>query len=145
MALMLGLLAVPGFVVAPTLFSVAVSRSLAGHLAGEIFHVSNLAVLVLSLLLAGFFWKSRVTGFIWCLVAVVIITVAVNEFYIARLIAELKFKMGPIDLVPADDPLHKSFSFWHGISATLHLAGTFAAAILVAIGPADREKSCSPS
>jgi len=142
---MLGLLVVPGFVVAPTLFSIAASRSMAGHLAGEIFHVSNLAILILVLVLAGFWVNRKVSGWIWCLLVTVAALVAINEFGIARQIAELKLKMGPIDLVPKEDPLHRSFALWHGISAIIHLVSVVAAAILVATGTTGREELCKSS
>jgi len=145
MALVLGLLVVPGFLVAPLLFSLSASRAVAGHLAGEIFHTANLCILLLAVILAGFWWRIRVSTHAWFLLATIVVLVGINEFFVSSILADLKLKMGPIDLVPGGDPLRRSFGIWHGISATMHLASASAAAFLVAIGPARKEKFCRPS
>ncbi len=139
-ALVLGLLVVPGFLVAPVLFSLSASRAAAGHLAGEIFHTANLCILVLAVIIAGFWRRLRVSTLAWYLLAIIVVLVGINEFLISSILADLKLKMGPIDLVPGGDPLRRSFGIWHGISATMHLASASAAAVLVAIEPTGKEK-----
>jgi len=59
LALMLGLLFVPGYVVTPVLFAEAGSRVLAGHLAGQLFHIANGAILVMAFLIALPFYLLR--------------------------------------------------------------------------------------
>jgi len=135
-----GLLVVPGFLVAPILFDLSPSRAVAGHLAGAIFHVANLSVLALTILLAGFWWRLRVSTPVWTMLAIIVTLVGVNEFFVASIIADLKLKMGPIDLVPVDNPLRRSFGHWHGISAVMHLTSSGAAAILLLLAPLGRER-----
>jgi len=90
--------------------------------------------------MAGFWWRLRVSMLAWYLLAIIVVLVGINEFFVSSILADLKLKMGPIDLVPGGDPLRRSFGIWHGISATMHLASASAAAVLVAIEPTGKEK-----
>jgi len=122
LALMLGLLVVPGYVVVPILFEHAGSRALAGGLAGHIFHVSNFSILGLSLAVALLWvWAGYSYRMLWGLLLAIALLVAVNEFWVAGVIGDLKAAMGSVEATPADDPLRKRFGMWHGISSTLHL------------------------
>lgn len=134
LALMFGLLFIPGVVVAPILFELADSRHLAGHLAGGIFHAGNLSLLVLVLVQAGLWWQTGVKKYGWLMLGIVAALVAVNEFFISAILSDLKMAMGPIDLVPEDNPLRQRFGLWHGISAMLHFVAMLMLAAMVTIG-----------
>ncbi|MDX8407123.1 MAG: DUF4149 domain-containing protein [Mariprofundaceae bacterium] len=139
LAMILALLVVPGYVVAPVLFAKADSFAQAGMLAGHIFHLANVATLLFAAALA-FFWKriaspsTKSTRWRWLLLALVVLMVAINEFALAPVMADLKQQMGPIDEVSRDDPQRKRFGMWHGISALLHMLASLAALLLVALG-----------
>lgn len=138
LALMLGLLAVSGYVVAPILFAEAGSRTLAGALAGDIFHIVNRGVIFLAAAVMVFWLRmggARIGWLRWALLLTVVVMVAANAFGVAPLIADLKTQAGPIDQLAADDPQRQQFALWHGVSAILHLIATLAAAVLVAIRP----------
>ncbi|EAU54036.1 DUF4149 domain-containing protein [Mariprofundus ferrooxydans] len=151
LALMLALLVVPGYIVAPVLFSTAPSQSLAGEIAGNIFHISLISLLFLAAATAAF-WMRMQDGGVgrrrWILLLTLSILVAVNAFALAPVMAEIKAQMGPIDLVAKDDPQRQLFGMWHGISAVMHLISTLLAALLVAMGPVGRSPdkgSCQSS
>lgn len=136
LALMLGLLLVPGFVVAPILFAKAGSTYLAGMLAGYIFHVVNKTVVVLALAVAAFWWRQGGVGRLnWFLIVLILLLVAVNEWAITPAIVHLKAQIGHgFDTLPKDNPLIVRFGRWHGVSATLYLIATLSSAWLVASG-----------
>ncbi len=145
LALVLALLVIPGYVVVPVLFANLDSRSLAGNLAGIIFHIDNRAILILLLALAAFWWGKSAGYWRWGLLLLLALLVALNEFGLRPEMEYLKQVMGPIDTVPATDPVRESFAVWHGISAVLHLLESLAAAILVALGPLrSGEMKCRP-
>ena len=148
LALMLGLLVVPGFVVAPVLFDKAGSVSVAGMLAGEIFHIANLGLMLLSAAVIVFWLRMRnaemdIGPLRWAVLAAVVIFIVTNEYAISPILADLKAQIALINAVAEDDPLRKSFGMWHGVSATVHLLATIAAAALVALGPTKSGASCS--
>ncbi len=135
LALMLGLLVVSGYVVAPQLFAHADSAATAGMLAGHIFHQVNNGVLILGIAVL-LFWlrvglKSRLR---WGLLAAVLLLVAVNAFALAPWLAALKAQAGDITKLAADDPLRARFGMGHGISAVIHMLASLLAAWLVALG-----------
>lgn len=140
LALMLGLLLVPGYVAAPMLFHQLADRGLAGQLAGTLFHVGNTTVLLLSLTAALFWRRLGASRPAWFLLALLLLTVAVNEFGVAARLAEIKAAAGQLAALPPQHPLRQRFGIWHGVSAALHLVSTLAAAALVAMGPG--ETSC---
>ena len=140
LALMLALLVVPGYVVAPVLFAKAGSSALAGELAGAVFHMANLGLIFLALAVIVFWLRmgrepSALVGRLrWTLLLAILLLVAGNEYAIAPMIADLKVQMGPIDQVAAENPLRQQFGMWHGVSAVLHLLASLAATGLVALG-----------
>lgn len=146
LALMLGLLVVSGYLVAPLLFKFAGSQQLAGMLAGHIFHSANLGILFLAAATAAFWLRMESQGkWRWGLLLALVVLVAVNEFALTPKMAALKAAMGPIDLLPKDHPQRAEFGMWHGISAVLHLAASLAAVWLVALGPKTSGASCKSS
>ncbi|TLS75641.1 DUF4149 domain-containing protein [Mariprofundus erugo] len=152
LAMMLALLVIPGYIVAPVLFAGAGSQALAGELAGRIFHLSLVTLLFLAAAVASFWWRMQSDGQIigrrsWILLAALCLLVAINVFGLAPLMADIKQQMGPIDLIPKDNPLRQKFGMWHGISAVLHLLASIVAAMLVATSPIgnDSKKGTCPS
>ena len=147
LALILALLVVPGFVVAPILFAKAGSIYLAGMLAGDIFHVANRTIVILVLAVATFWWRQGGAGrSSWLLLGLVLLLVVVNEWGITPVIEALKAQIGHgFDTLAKGDPLRVRFGTWHGISAVLHLITTLAAAWLVAAGGDRRGEGCAKS
>lgn len=143
LALVLGLLVVPGYVVAPVLFTHAGSSHLAGMLAGHIFHIGNLVILLLLLAVAGFWWRMGAGRLAWLLLLAVAVLVGVNEFGITPVINHLKATLGPIDALPHGDPGRARFGMWHGISELLYMSAGLMAALLVARGGGNRAKEGS--
>lgn len=148
LALMLGLLVVPGFVVAPVLFDKAGSVALAGALAGQVFHVANLGLMLLSAAVIVFWLRMRSAGMQigrlrWGLLALLVLLVVTNEYTISPILAELKVQIASLDVVAEEHPLRKQFGMWHGVSATVHLVAAIAAAAMVALGPSKVGAACS--
>jgi len=84
LALMLALLIVPAYVVAPVLFAELTSAQ-AGLIAGKIFHVSNLAFLILCVAAALFARRLGVTKATWYLLLAVTLMVAINVFAVSTM------------------------------------------------------------
>lgn len=148
LALMLGLLAVPGYIVAPVLFAKAGTVSMAGMLAGEVFHVTNMGLILLSVVVIALWLRMRSRGMEagrlrWSLLLLVTALIITNEYGISPILADLKAQVGSMDLVSKDDPVRQQFGVWHGVSAVLHLISALAAAAMVALGPTGSGKSCS--
>jgi hypothetical protein len=146
LAMLLALLLVPGYLAAPVLFHYADSQATAGMLAGELFHVANRGVLLLGIAVAAFWLRMSGQGKLrWGVLLLVLLLVAVNEYALTPIMANIKQAMGPIDAVPKDDPERMRFGMWHGISALLHLLATLSAMLLVAIGQRREGESCRAS
>jgi len=147
LALMLGLLVVPGYVVAPVLFAKAGSISLAGSLAGSVFHLANMGFLFLAAAVSVFWLRMQKSGVSagklrWSLLLLVILFIAGNEYGVSPVIADLKTQIGSMDQLASDDPQRKLFGIWHGVSALLHLFSSLATVVLVGLGASRR---CSSS
>ena len=145
LALMLGLLVVPGYVVVPVLFAKAGSMSLAGALAGDIFHLANMALLFLAVAVMLFWSRMAKAGLSigrlrWASLVLVAVLITGNEYGITPVIMDLKAQMGPIDLVAKDDPVRKLFGIWHGVSAVIHLLAAMMMVGLVGLGATSRCK-----
>jgi len=151
LALMLGLLVVSGYVVAPILFAKVGSSHEAGRLAGEIFHIVNNGVVIIAVAVAAFWMRMEsISRRQWGVLLVVAALAAINEYGISPMIAELKLAAGPIDQLAADDPLKAQFGMWHGISAVIHLLASIIAALLLLMGAHKRgdchsKESCKES
>ncbi|MDX8395967.1 MAG: DUF4149 domain-containing protein [Mariprofundaceae bacterium] len=135
LALIFGLLIVPGYVVVPVLFEYAENSTTAGMLAGHVFHLSNMGVLFLAAAVAAFWMRMSPQGRgRWILLCVMSLLIAVNEFSIAPLLATIKSEAGSIASLVEDDPLKAKFGMLHGISALCHLVASLLAVALVAMG-----------
>jgi hypothetical protein len=145
LALILGLLVVSGYVVAPVLFAQAGSTAEAGRLAGEVFHLVNLGALLIAIAVGSFWIRVKETArFSWVLLISLLILVGVNEYGISPVIVALKETAGPIDALATDDPKRIEFGIWHRMSAIFHLLATVVAASLVMVGDHKRE-TCKES
>ena len=135
LALMLGLIVVSGYIVAPLLFSKMATSAEAGKLAGELFHLVNIGVLILAAAVASFWVRIKGLGRLnWGLLAVMVALLAANEFIISSQLAEIKAEAGPIDQLAVDDPRKAEFGILHGVSALFHLLAAIASALLVMSG-----------
>jgi len=143
LALVLGLLIVPAYVVVPVLFAKLDSTAQAGHLAGDIFHMANTGIVFLITAVLVFWFRMQKSGLTigrtrWLLLGVVALLVAGNEFAVTPVIMDLKTQIsaqvGSYDALSADDPLRKMFGLWHGVSAIVHLLASLCATLLVALG-----------
>ena len=135
LAMMLGLIVVSGYVVAPLLFAKAGSSHEAGRLAGEIFHVVNNGVIIMAVAVGAFWLRMKSTSMLnWSLLLVLASLVGMNEYGVSPIIAELKLAAGPIDQLAEGDPMRAKFGMWHGVSAVLHLLAAIASAMLVMLG-----------
>ncbi len=130
LAFMLGLLFVPAYVVAPVLFA-ELSSMQAGLIAGKIFHVSNIAVLILVVAAAVFAFRMRVSKVTWYLLGFVALMVASNAFVVSAVMAAIKAEAGDISALPQDDPMRLAFAFWHGIGSVMQLMSTIFVVALV--------------
>ena len=130
LALMLGLLVVPAYVVAPMLFSVLESAQ-AGSIAGKIFYTSNLAILILAVAAALFCRRIQVKKSTWYLLGLVMLMVAINAFGVTSMMAMIKAEAGDISMLADDDPLRWAFAFWHGMGSILQLITTMLVVVLV--------------
>lgn len=135
LAMLLGLLLVSGYVVAPVLFAKAENAMQAGMLAGNIFHIVNMGALFLAAAVASFWLRGGLAGrWHWLLLVILALLLAGNEFVIAPHIQAIKDAAGAIDALAKDDPQRVQFGIYHGISAVCHLLATLCAALLVALG-----------
>jgi hypothetical protein len=120
LALMLGLLIVPAYVVAPLLFSELESVQ-AGLIAGKAFHMSNMAILILAFAAAVFSYRIKVGKSTWYILTAVVVMVAINAFGVSHMMALIKAEAGDISALAKGEPLRWAFSFWHGMGSILHL------------------------
>ncbi len=139
LALMLGLLVVPAYVVAPMLFS-GLESAQAGLLAGKIFHVSNIAILILAVAAAVFSYRIEVNKATWYLLAAVVLMVLINVFGVSHMMAMIKAEAGDISALEDSNPLRWAFAFWHGLGSILQLVSTLLMVVLVMRGQCPRPK-----
>ncbi|MDQ6990786.1 MAG: DUF4149 domain-containing protein [Mariprofundaceae bacterium] len=140
LGMILALLIVPGFVIPPVLFS-KLDTHTAGMVAGSIFHISNLGILLLSASVAAFWMRLSSLGWLnWTLLGVIVVLVCANEFAIAPVMQSLKDTAGDISALAKDDPQKIQFGILHGISEIVHLLASIMAVVLVAFG-GDRKKT----
>ena len=143
LAMILGLLLVSGYVVAPILFAKADSSMQAGMLAGHIFHMVNMGVLFLAAAVASFWMRSHTAGRLnWILLLLIAVLISINEFGISPLIQAIKDSAGAIDALAKDNPQRVQFGIYHGVSAVCHLLATLMAALLVALGGKSCKTKC---
>ncbi|MDQ6984057.1 MAG: DUF4149 domain-containing protein [Ghiorsea sp.] len=130
LALILGLLVVPAYVVAPMLFAELESAQ-AGLIAGKVFYTSNLAILILAVAAALFCQRIQVKKSTWYLLGLVGFMVAINAFGVTSMMTMIKAEAGDITALDKDDPLRWAFAFWHGMGSMIHLITTVLVVVLV--------------
>ncbi len=129
-ALMMGLLIVPAYVVAPILFAQLESMQ-AGLVAGKIFHVSNIAILILAVAAAWFCFRIKTSKTTWYLLGAVVLMVAINAFGVTVMMTAIKSEAGDISALDKDDTLRLAFAFWHGIGSIMQLISALFMVVLV--------------
>jgi hypothetical protein len=130
LALMLGLLVVPAYVVAPILFTELESLQ-AGLIAGKIFHVSNIAALILAVAAMVFAFRIQVQKSTWYLLGFLVLMVAINAFGVSAMMTMIKAEAGDISALAKDNPLRLAIAFWHGIGSIMQLISTVFLVVLV--------------
>jgi hypothetical protein len=140
LALMLGLLVVPAYVVAPILFAELESLQ-AGLIAGKIFHVSNIAVLILAVAAMVFAFRIQVQKSTWYLLGFLVLMVAINAFGVSAMMAMIKAEAGDISALAKDNPLRLAFAFWHGIGSIMQLISSLFLVVLVMKSQRPKAKS----
>jgi len=133
LALILGLLVVPAYVVAPMLFADLESAQ-AGLIAGKVFYTSNLAILLLSVAAGVFCYRIQVKKSTWYLLGLVVLMVAINVFGVTSMMSMIKAEVPDITALDKDDPLRWAFAFWHGMGSMIHLITTVLVVVLVMRG-----------
>ena len=122
-----------GYVAAPTLFSVLDDKSLAGNLAGQMFHIiSYIGLLCGTLLIISVFHRNRLQWQFWVLLLMLVL-VASSEFILQPMMAELKAQ-GLLE----GSPIKKQFGILHGVASTIYLIVSLCGLSLVAFGMGDR-------
>lgn len=118
-----------GYMAVPTLFNVLNDHTLAGNLAGEMFHAINYIGLVCGVLLlvstisrAGRIWQFWV-------IAVMLLLVVCSEFVLQPMMHELKL----IGLVDGSEQL-TTFRRYHGLSQVLYLVNSLMGLALIVFG-----------
>jgi len=130
LALMLGLLVVPAYVVAPILFAELASAQ-AGLIAGKIFHISNITALILAVAAMIFAFRIQVAKSTWYMLGLVALMVAINAFGVSAMMAMIKAEAGDITALAKENPLRLAFAFWHGIGSVMQLVASLFLVVLV--------------
>ncbi len=122
-----------GYIGAPVLFKALDDRTLAGSLAGQMFHIVAIAGLVIGgvLLLLRYKEESVALFFHWrgWLLCLMLVLVAVGLFVLQPMIAEVKAQ----GLVEGSEAA-KKFGMLHGVSSLLYLLTVLSGAILLLLG-----------
>ena len=122
-----------GYIVAPILFSSLGDRHLAGEIAGQLFHTIGWVGLVSCACLVFFlFWRCgpvALRTWTFRLLAVMAILTALGLFGIQPLLAELKLRALPLDVM--DSVWRDRFVAWHGVSSMFYLVQSLLGAVLV--------------
>jgi Domain of unknown function (DUF4149) len=121
-----------GYLVAPLLFTAVQDRSLAGNLAGRMFHgvawvgiVCGVYLLLYELLSFGAGALKRAV--FWFAFLMFVLTL-ILQFWLQPFIANLRAAGAPIDALAAPA---RHFGFWHGTSSALYLIESLLAVGLV--------------
>ncbi|MDQ6962719.1 MAG: DUF4149 domain-containing protein [Mariprofundaceae bacterium] len=134
LSLLLGLLIVPAYVVAPILFQELDSHQ-AGIIAGKIFHLANPIILILCFLIFIEWRRMQASIFLWASLCLLAFCIGMNEFMISPVLQDIKAQAGPINLLNDDDPMRSKFFLIHGCSAVLHLIASLCG-LFIATRPA---------
>jgi len=133
LALWVGAMVGIGYIAAPVLFKALDDRSLAGSLAGQMFHVITIAGLIIGGLLLLLRYKDESIAFFmhwrgW-LLSLMLILVASSFFILQPMIADVK----ALGITEGSDAA-KKFGMLHGVSSLLYLVTTISGAALIFCG-----------
>lgn len=124
-----------GYIVAPTLFATLEDRSLAGTLAGRLFHIEAWVTIVCAVLLAvlmaraGAAFEARQRRQILIVIGVMLLCTLVSHFGIQPYMAALRAAVAPGAVMPAD--VQASFGRLHGISSAIYMVQSVLGLVLV--------------
>lgn len=125
-----------GYIAAPTLFALLEDKSLAGNLAGQMFHIMSYIGLVCgSLLLISVFKRTRFQWQVWLLLLMLFI-VASSEFILQPMMEALKAQ-GLLE----GSAVKKQFGILHGVASTLYLIVSIGGLSLVVFGLGEPDAS----
>ena len=123
-----------GYIAAPTLFALVDDKSVAGGLAGQMFHImSYIGLACGGLLLVSIFLRNRLQWQAWVLIFMLVL-VASSEFILQPMMEALKVQ-GLVD----GSPIKKQFGILHGVASTLYLIISLCGFSLVAFGLGERK------
>ena len=113
-----------GYVAVPVLFAqLPAHRSLAGHLAGNMFALGGLVGMACGVYLLAYLLRvhgrSAIRNPVTCLVALMLLLGVVGQFVIQPIIAGLRAAALPLPVMQS--PLADTFARWHGASSVLYL------------------------
>lgn len=118
-----------GYIAAPTLFSILEDKTVAGGLAGQMFHIMSYIGLVCgSLLLVSVFIRNRLQWQVWLLILMLVL-VASSEFILQPMMEGLK-----VQGIVEGSPTRKQFGILHGVASTLYLIVSLCGLSLVMFG-----------
>lgn len=123
-----------GYIAAPTLFSLLEDKTVAGSLAGQMFHImSYIGFVCGSLLIASVYLRNRFQWQVWLLILMLVL-VASSEFILQPMMETLKAQ-GLIE----GSPTKKQFGILHGVASTLYLIVSLCGLSLVMFGLGERK------
>jgi MFS family permease len=123
-----------GYIAVPTLFSLIEDKTVAGSLAGQMFHIMSYIGLVCgSLLLISVFVRNRLQWQVWLLILMLVL-VASSEFIIQPMMETLKAQ-GLVE----GSPTKKQFGILHGVASSLYLIVSLCGLSLVMFGLGGRK------
>ncbi|HWV17243.1 MAG TPA: DUF4149 domain-containing protein [Rhodocyclaceae bacterium] len=113
-----------GYVAVPVLFAqLPAHRSLAGHLAGNMFALGGLIGMACGVYLLVYLFRvhgrSAMRNPVTCLVALMLLLGVAGQFVIQPIIAGLRAAALPLPVMQS--PLADTFARWHGASSVLYL------------------------
>ena len=130
LALWTGTMVGVGYIAAPVLFKALDDRSLAGSLAGQMFHIISIAGLIIGGILLILRYKDESISLFkhwrgW-LLSLMLILVASSVFILQPMIAEVK----ALGLTEGSDAAQK-FGMLHGVSSLLYMATVISGCVLL--------------
>ena len=118
-----------GYIAAPVMFSMLEDKSLAGNLAGQMFHIISYIGLVCgSFLLVSVFRRTKFQWQVWLLFLMLVI-VASSEFILQPMMEALK-SQGLLE----GSAIKKQFGILHGVASSLYLVVSLCGLSLVVFG-----------
>ncbi|HCY64599.1 MAG TPA: DUF4149 domain-containing protein [Oxalobacteraceae bacterium] len=124
-----------GYIAAPTLFATLEDRTLAGMLAGRLFHIEAWISIVCALLLAvlvarsGGAFEARQRKQLLIVIGLMLLCTLISHFGIQPYMAELKAAVAPGMAMTGE--IQARFGKLHGVSSAIYLAQSVLGLVLV--------------